>query len=278
LQPSHIIQKLEIRLSKRHYEARGGLKMENVSLWILATCAAVFVGIGKGGLPVMATLAVPSLSLIMSPITAAGLLLPVYIVSDVFALSAYRRDYNKQILKIAIIGMTIGVTIGGLTAHLVIEWVVTAMIGLMGASFALSQVFKKKSKSKKPKKINAKIGYFWCSLAGFTSFISHIGGPPWQIFTLPLGLQKSVFVGTSVIAFSYCNMIKLVPYLWLGQISFEGLQISIYMMVPASIAVFAGVRLVKLVPELVFFKIIVWALLGISFKLIWDGVRVPLGL
>ena len=108
--------------------------MENVSLWILATCAAVFVGIGKGGLPVMATLAVPSLSLIMSPITAAGLLLPVYIVSDVFALSAYRRDYNKQVLKIAIIGMTIGVTIGGLTAHLVIEWVVTAMIGLMGAS------------------------------------------------------------------------------------------------------------------------------------------------
>ena len=252
--------------------------MENVSLWILATCAAVFVGIGKGGLPVMATLAVPSLSLIMSPITAAGLLLPVYIVSDVFALSAYRRDYNKQVLKIAIIGMTIGVTIGGLTAHLVIEWVVTAMIGLMGASFALSQVFKKKSKSKNPKKINAKIGYFWCSLAGFTSFISHIGGPPWQIFTLPLDLQKSVFVGTSVIAFSYCNMIKLVPYLWLGQISFEGLQISIYMMVPASIAVFAGVRLVKLVPELVFFKIIVWALLGISFKLIWDGVRVPLGL
>jgi len=53
--------------------------MENVSLWVLATCAAVFVGIGKGGLPVMAALAVPSLSLIMSPITAAGLLLPVYI-------------------------------------------------------------------------------------------------------------------------------------------------------------------------------------------------------
>tara|TARA_B100000787_G_scaffold103824_1_gene76884 strand:+ start:322 stop:1080 length:759 start_codon:yes stop_codon:yes gene_type:complete len=252
--------------------------VENIPLWVLATCAAVFVGIGKGGFPVIATLAVPSLSLIMSPITAAGLLLPVYIVSDVFALSAYRRDYNKQLLKIAIIGMTIGVTIGGLTAHLVIEWVVTALIGLMGASFALSQIFKKKSKSETPKKINAKIGYFWCSLAGFTSFISHTGGPPWQIFTLPLGLQKSVFVGTSVIAFSYCNMIKLVPYLWLGQISFESLQISVYMMVPASIAVFAGVRLVKLVPELVFFKIIVWALLGISFKLIWDGVRVPLGL
>ena len=69
--------------------------------WSLATLAAVFVGLGKGGLPVVAALAVPSLALIMSPIAAAGLLLPVYIVSDVFALAAYRRDFNKQVLKIA---------------------------------------------------------------------------------------------------------------------------------------------------------------------------------
>ena len=104
--------------------------------WGLATLAAVFVGLGKGGLPVVAALAVPSLALIMSPIAAAGLLLPVYIVSDVFALAAYRRDFNKQVLKIAVIAMSLGVLIGGLTAHLVIEWMVTALIGLMGAAFA----------------------------------------------------------------------------------------------------------------------------------------------
>ena len=85
--------------------------------WGLATLAAVFVGLGKGGLPVVAALAVPSLALIISPIAAAGLLLPVYIVSDVFALAAYRRDYNKQVLKIAVIAMSFGVLIGGLTAH-----------------------------------------------------------------------------------------------------------------------------------------------------------------
>jgi hypothetical protein len=49
------------------------------------------------------------------------------------------------------------------------------------------------------------------------------------------------FVDTSAIAFRYCNMIKLVPYLWLGQINFESLKISIYMMASASLAVFAGV-------------------------------------
>ena len=120
--------------------------------------------------------------------------------------------------------------------------------------------------------------YFWCSLAGFTSFISHIGGPPWQIFTLPLGLPKSVFVGTSVIAFSYCNLIKLIPYLWLGQINSGSISTSLVMIFPATLSVYAGVRLVKLIPEAIFFKIVTWALFCISVKLIWDGVKVPLEL
>ena len=92
----------------------------SLGFWFFATLAAIAVGLGKGGLPVVAALAVPSLSLFMSPIAAASLLLPVYIVSDAFALIAYRRAYNRQVLKIALIGMTLGVGIGGVTAHLII--------------------------------------------------------------------------------------------------------------------------------------------------------------
>ena len=86
--------------------------MDSLYFWPLMTLAAIFVGMGKGGLPVVAGLAVPSLSLIMSPVAAAGLLLPIYIVSDIFAIRAYRRDYNWQVLKISLIGMSIGVLVG----------------------------------------------------------------------------------------------------------------------------------------------------------------------
>ena len=252
--------------------------MENsLIFWCLAVLASVFVGMGKGGLPVIAALAVPSMSLFMSPIAAAGLLLPVYIVSDIFALSAYRRDFDKSVLKIGIIGMTIGVVLGGLTAHIIIDWIVTALIGLISFLFALQQIFNQ-SRDKISHKISNKRGYFWCTVAGFTSFISHTGGPPWQIFVLPIGLKKSIFVGTSVIAFSYCNLIKLIPYIWLGQLNFTSFKMSLLLMVPASLAVFAGVKIVKIIPEPLFFKIIVWALLLISIKLMADGIRVPLGL
>ena len=55
-------------------------------------------------------------------------------------------------------------------------------------------------------------------------------------------------------------------------------KVSFIMIIPATIAVYMGVKLVKLIPEDMFFKIVTWALFCISIKLIWDGLRVPLGL
>ena len=245
----------------------------NLLFWVLATLSAIFVGLGKGGLPVIAMLAVPALSLVMPTIAAASLLLPVYIVSDIFALYAYRRDFDKNILKIGMIGMTIGIAFGWMTAHLVFDWMVTLFIGAIGFSFALNLLINEKIQQKGFVSLNRKRGYFWSIVAGFTSFISHSGGPPWQIFTLPLGLKKTVFVGTSVIAFSYCNVIKLVPYFFLGQINLDSLIITLYLVIPSSAAVLVGVKIIKVIPEKFFFKIVSYALLVISLKLVFDGLE-----
>ena len=244
--------------------------------WFLAVLSAIFVGLGKGGLPVIAVLSVPTLSLVMPTITAASLLLPVYIVSDVFALYAYRRDYEKDVLKISFVGITLGVLVGWGTAHILIEWLVTFLIGVIGAAFALRLLLTKSEDIKSVEALSYKKGFFWCTVAGFTSFISHNGGPPWQIFTMPLRLPKTVFVGTSVIAFSYCNAIKLVPYYFLGQIDATSFKLAVSLMIPASIAVYIGVIIVKHIPERLFFNIIAYTLFFISIKLIWNGLRVPL--
>ncbi len=251
--------------------------MQNdIIFWLVAIFASISVGLGKGGMPVVASLAVPSLALYMSPIVAAGLLLPVYIVSDIFALIFYRKNYNFAVLKIGIIGMTIGVMFGWATAHLVIEWVVTILIGLMGLAYATRQIFLEILSSKKVQPLSKKKGILWCMISGFTSFISHNGGPPWQIFILPIGLTKSVYVGTSVIAFSYVNLIKIPPYYFLGQMNFDTLKVAFYLVFPASIAVYFGYIFVKIIPERLFFIIVSWALLLISLKLVWDGFHAAL--
>ena len=62
--------------------------------WFLAVLATLFVGSSKGGLPLIGMLAVPLMALQISPVVAAGLLLPIYIISDMYGLWIYRKSYD----------------------------------------------------------------------------------------------------------------------------------------------------------------------------------------
>ncbi|PUB16395.1 hypothetical protein DFP92_103250 [Yoonia sediminilitoris] len=239
--------------------------------WVAATFAAIFVGLGKGGVPVVTALAVPVLALVISPIAAAGLLLPVYIVADFFGLMAYRKYFNGRVLLIMMVAMPPGVLLGYLTVDLVSEALIVALLGLIGAVFALTMMLR--SKVEKPaRRPKWGAGLFWGGITGFTSFVSHSGGVPYQVYTLPLKMEKLTFTGTMIIAFAYINLIKLIPYYALGQLNVSNLKIAFVLMVPAGLAVLSGVRLVRILPEKLFFKFIVWALLLLSLKLLWDGV------
>ena len=245
--------------------------MDGALFWSLAVLAAVLVGMGKGGMPVVGMLSVPVLALVVSPVTAAGLMLPVYVVSDMFGLYAYRHAFDKRVLAIMLPGATLGVAFGYFTATLVSEELVTVLVGLIGVVFALN-ILLRRNVQVEPRRAEVAPGVFWGAVAGFTSFVSHSGGPPYQVYTLPLGMKKAVFAGTSTIAFAYINAIKLIPYYLLGQINLASLEKALVLMPVAAVSVFAGVRLVKWLPEKLFFQLVTWTLLLVSVKLVWDGL------
>ena len=245
--------------------------MSGWEFWVVAVIAAVLTGIGKGGVPTVGALTVPVLSLVISPVAAAGLILPVYVVSDWFGLYAYRKAFDKRVLLITCVAMTIGVGIGWATARLIPESYVTVLVGLISVVFALNQLLRKPVTALS-RRAEWGPGLFWGTIAGFTSFVSHNGGPPYQVYTLPLGLKKAVFAGTSTIAFTYINAIKLVPYFFLGQINLDSLEVGLWLAPPAAAAVFFGVWVVKRLPEKLFFQIVTWSLLLIGVELIWKGL------
>lgn len=245
--------------------------MSGWEFWVAAILGAVLTGMGKGGLPVLGALTVPLMSLAMPAPVAAGLMLPVYIVSDWFGLWAYRRDFDKRVLAISVVGLSIGVVIGYFAFAQVPERWINGLIGVVGAAFAVNMLLRR-NLTVEPRVAKVVPGLFWTAIAGFTSFISHTGGPPYQVWTLPLGLKKAVFAGTSTMAFAYVNLLKL-PFYWhLGQVNIGSLTTAAMLAPVAILAVFGGVRLVKVLPEKVFFQLVVWALLGISVKLIWGAV------
>ena len=246
--------------------------MDEVWFWGLAVLAAALVGMGKGGVPIVGMLSVPVMALVMNPVMAAGMLLPVYVVSDMFGLYAYRHAFDRRVLAIIVPGAVVGIGIGWATATIVPEAAVTLLVGVIGLAFALNLILRRPVVAE-PRRPEVAKGLFWGTVTGFTSFVSHAGAPPYQVYTLPLGMPKAVFAGTSTIAFTVINAVKLIPYYALGQLSLSNLKMAAVLSVPAAIEVFAGVRLVKVMPERLFFRLVTWALLLISLKLIWDGAR-----
>ena len=116
-------------------------------------------------------------------------------------------------------------------------------------------------------------GGFWGLLCGFTSMVAHAGGPPFQIYVMPQKLKPAVFVGTGAVFFAAMNLVKLIPYLALGQLNGQNLLASAALLPFAVSATFAGVWLVRRVPPERFYGIIYWLLLLVGAKLVYDGLR-----
>ena len=236
----------------------------------VAGAAAFFVGASKGGLPMVGVLGVPLLALVMPPVAAAALLLPVYIVSDMVGLWAYRREYSPRNLAILIPAMIFGVGVGWATAKITEEWMVTLMVGLVGLYYCATVVFRKANAP--PKRADIPRGIFWGAIAGFTSFVSHTGGPPYQTYVLPQKLPKMMFAGTSTIVFAVINLVKLVPYWALGQFNTGNLEAAAMLSPVAVAGALLGYKLTSILPERLFFRLVEVALFVISLKLIYDAL------
>ncbi|SNT72661.1 sulfite exporter TauE/SafE family protein [Paracoccus seriniphilus] len=239
--------------------------------WILAVLAAIAVGLSKGGLAMIGILAVPLLSLVIPPVQAAGLMLPVYVLSDIGGLLAYRRGFDMAVLRTALPGAMLGIGFGWATAHLVPDSGVTLIVGIIGLSFAANALIRPdiSNGSRKPSLVK---GSFWGALAGYTSFVSHAGAPPYQVYVQPLRLPSMVFAGTTTWFFAITNFAKLFPYAALGQLSLANLEAAAILTPVALVSVWVGLRIVRIIPQELFYKLITWGLLLISLRLIWQGI------
>jgi len=240
------------------------------SYFVLAELAALLVGLSKGGLPSVGMLAVPLLSLFMPPMKAAVLLLPIYVISDVVSVWLYRKDFSLPNLKILVPAGLLGVFIGWLTASFTSESAVKLMIGCMGVGFCLNTWLRKTPKEKQA--ADTKKGWLWGTLSGFTSFISHAGGPPFQIYVLPQRLPKVQFAGTATLLFAVINAAKILPYQLLQPYSYDDLMRAAELVPFALIGTVLGAYITQKIADIWFYRLVQTGLFIVSLKLIADVV------
>ena len=242
--------------------------------FVLAAIAALVVGMSKGGLPAIGMLGVPMLSLVMSPVQAAVLLLPIYIASDAVGVWLYRRQFSTPNLRILIPGGLAGIGLAWGTASMISDRALGALIGLIGVAFCLNAWLRRGPQGPgQPPRVAP--GLFWGGLAGFTSFISHSGAPPYQVYMLPQKLDKQVFAGTTTIFFAVVNLAKLGPYQMLRPYTGEGLHFALTLLPFALTGTFIGAWLTKRLNDRWFYTLVQISLFGVSIKLLWDALLKP---
>ena len=108
--------------------------------------------------------------------------------------------------------------------------------------------------------------------------MSHNGGPPWQIYILPQRLENLMYAGTTAMYFAAVNALKLPPYMALGQFDQASMIVSAVLLPLAPLSMYAGIWLVRRVPQEPFYRLAYLSLFAISLKLVWDGGRAVFGM
>ena len=244
-----------------------------MQFYLVAIPAVILFGLSKGGFSGLGTLGVPMMSLVASPVRAAAIVLPILLVQDWLSVWAFRRDFSPRNLIILIPSSMIGVGVGWLVAARVSDDAVRLAIGVISIVFVLYMLIRDRLGRAPVEKPGVPSGILWGSLSGFTSFVSHAGAPPFQVYVMPQYLKPPVFAGTATMFFAAVNLLKVPPYFLLGQFNRDNLFVSAGLIPVAILSTFGGVWVTRRVSADRFHAIILALTFLIGAKLTYDAVR-----
>ncbi len=240
----------------------------------MAVPAVIFAGVSKGGFGSGAAFAAtPFLALILGPGEALGLMLPLLMLMDIGALKPYWKKWHWPSAKALLIGSVPGVLLGMALWSVANPDVFRFLIGVIALGFVAWQISQKRGWIRAPeRKMGVVGGYIAGLVAGFTSFISHAGGPPAAVYLLSQRLTKTEFQATTVLLFWIVNAMKFVPFAFLGIFTRESLTANLILAPVAFLGVWIGVWAHRAISERAFFGL-TYIFLGIAgTKLIWDAL------
>jgi uncharacterized protein len=246
--------------------------------YAVAIPAVALFGLTKGGFAGASLPAMPLMALMMPPFTAAAIILPVLLVQDIVTVYSFRKEYDRTMLRLMLPGAVVGSLVGSFTAASIQPDHVRFGVGLLAFAFCLNAWFGPGAGKGGALPHDPAMAGFWGGVSGFTSFVIHAGGAPFNIYALPRRLPKEVLSGTAAIFFSIVNLMKVPAYLGLGQLTLETLKLSAVLLPAAILANAGGIWLVRRMPLGMFYRVLYGLLFGLSLKLIFDGVKSLAGL
>ncbi|MEP0962357.1 MAG: sulfite exporter TauE/SafE family protein [Roseobacter sp.] len=246
----------------------------SIPFFLIAGPAVIFAGISKGGFGSGASFAAASvLALVVEPRFALGVMLPLLLLIDFCSLKPYWGEWHKPAAILLVVGAVPGVALGAVLYQVAEPDVFRVLIGVISLSFVTWQIIThsgwvRSNLRYMPPSVGILAGVF----AGFTSFVSHAGGPSAAVYLLSRKMAKTEFQATTVLVFWIVNVAKFIPYAFLGMFSVETGLANLVLAPFALLGTWLGVKAHNLLPENLFFGFTYVLLVLTGVKLIWDGL------
>lgn len=236
----------------------------DMAFYFFATVAGLLMGFSKTGMPGVSVPAVAIMAAAFSDNAEAsvGAMLPVLLVSDVFAVTYYRRHAQWNRLVGLLPCVVLGMVPGYLVLHIFEGNQLRPILGILILSlFGLELARRRFGWSKIPQRrwFVIMLGV----LAGFATMVGNAAGPVMALYLVACGLEKEQFIGTCAWFFFILNLAKVVPFWSQGMLSPEILATSAWVSVVAVCGALLGVYLLPKIPQIIFDRLVI-ALTGVA--------------
>ncbi len=246
--------------------------MQEWSSLALAVVAVLFIGLSKagfgGGLGMLTT---PLCVLAFGPQAAIGVLLPLLCAGDAFSLYHYWGKWERKNLGYLLPGVVLGVVIGVQLIGRFSARQLNLAIGVLAVLFVVFQLVKERIfRAEGAFAPNHALGIPSGIGAGITSTFAHGAGPVVSLFLIPQQMPKEIYVGTTVLVFTWINWIKLPFFLANDIINVGTFRTSLVFLPLIPVGVWVGVWLNRKFSEALFLKLVYLFTLITGLQLIFN--------
>ena len=260
----------------------------DVGFWLIAGLSTLIVAVAKSGFGGgLGALSAPLLILVLPPQQALAILLPIFLITDIFVVWQWRHFGVWRLILPMVVFASLGQLLGWWFMHLVNESALVVMIGLIalitGGHYyaglvmtraqhaAARQQHEKQQARRKRRQIKSRAS-IWCSLSGLSSFVSLTGGIPVQIFILPLRLPRQFVVGSLAWYFFIINASKVPFYGQLALFTPASMLISLCLLPLLPLGIILGKWLNRTLSDRLFYHLSYGFLIVLGLRLIYQVV------